>query len=265
MLCKGYLMETKFFLLPSLLCLIFSAALAQTDAGYSERGIISYYTDKYEERQTASGEKFDNDDYVACHNKIPFNSRVRVTNLSNGRSVIVRINDRGPYAYGRIMDISKAAALKIGLLSTGTAKAEIKVLSEREWAQESFQGPDAEPITENRRNEDTPKPPSRVALPNKKVEAFSPGRIYSPWGNPRIPKGWGVQVASFQNLEGAKKFTSEIRNQGFGEEEIFIQVKDGSLAYKVVMGQFTSREATQTLKNKILQKTGKTSFSVAYP
>jgi len=88
----------------------------------TEIGYASYYSDKFNGRPTSNGESFSNARYTAAHKKLPFGTKVKVTNLGNGKSVIVRINDRGPFVVGRIIDLSKAAAAAIGMLNEGTAK-----------------------------------------------------------------------------------------------------------------------------------------------
>ena len=90
-----------------------------------ERGIASWYRD----RRTASGEPYRRSAYTAAHRTLPFGSRVRVRNLNNGREVVVRITDRGPFVSGRIIDLSEAAAREIGLLRSGTAPVEIEIIA----------------------------------------------------------------------------------------------------------------------------------------
>jgi rare lipoprotein A len=92
------------------------------------RGMASFYDEKFNGRLTASGEIFNNSDLTAAHLSLPFGSHVKVTNIRNGRSVVVRINDRGPYAKGRIIDLSKAAAKTIGISRSGVARVKLEVL-----------------------------------------------------------------------------------------------------------------------------------------
>ena len=92
----------------------------------TESGKASYYADKFEGRRTASGETFHQRSMTAAHRTLPYGTKVRVVNLANGRSVKVRINDRGPFAEGRVIDLSKKAAKKLGMISTGVAPVEIK-------------------------------------------------------------------------------------------------------------------------------------------
>lgn len=94
-------------------------------------GIASWYGDRHHGRRTASGEKYDQSAFTAAHRTLPFNSIVRVSNLENGRQVEVRINDRGPFAKNRIIDLSYAAAKSIGMIKAGTAKVRLEILSEQ--------------------------------------------------------------------------------------------------------------------------------------
>ncbi|AXG73990.1 septal ring lytic transglycosylase RlpA family protein [Flavobacterium arcticum] len=80
---------------------------------YDKKAVASYYANKYNGRKTASGEKFSNSKYTAAHKKLPFGTKVRVTNKANGKSVIVKINDRGPFTRGRDIDLSKKAWMAI--------------------------------------------------------------------------------------------------------------------------------------------------------
>ena len=98
-------------------------------AGVQE-GIVSWYGERFHNRPTASGELFDFADLTMAHPSLPFGTKVRVTNLRNGRSVVVRVNDRGPFVGSRIADLSQAAAASLGMLSRGIARARIEVLGD---------------------------------------------------------------------------------------------------------------------------------------
>ena len=95
----------------------------------SETGLASYYSDFFEGNLTASGERFSNSELTAAHRTLPFGTRVRVTNLGNGHSVVVRITDRGPFVEGRILDLSRAAASELGFLEEGVISVRIEVLN----------------------------------------------------------------------------------------------------------------------------------------
>ena len=91
-------------------------------------GIASWYGKNFHGRKTANGEVYNMNAMTAAHKELPFNTRVRVVNLRNGKSVVVRINDRGPYIKGRIIDLSRRAAGKLGMFFSGTAKVRVEIL-----------------------------------------------------------------------------------------------------------------------------------------
>ncbi len=98
-------------------------------------GIASYYADDFNGKKTANGETYDMYKMTAAHRSLPFNTKVRVTNLDNKRSIIVRINDRGPFKLERIIDLSLAAATQLGMKGTGTANVKLEVV---EWGDEEY-------------------------------------------------------------------------------------------------------------------------------
>ena len=91
-------------------------------------GMASYYGNELAGNRTASGERFDPGQLTAAHRTLPFGTMVRVTNTSNGDSVVVRINDRGPFSRGRVIDVSQAAAREIGMHRSGTARVKLALL-----------------------------------------------------------------------------------------------------------------------------------------
>jgi rare lipoprotein A len=98
-------------------------------AGYRARGIASWYGTKFHKRRTSSGESYNMHAMTAAHKTLPLYSYVRVKNLDNGRETVVRVNDRGPFRHDRIIDLSYAAAAKLGILARGTASVELQALS----------------------------------------------------------------------------------------------------------------------------------------
>jgi rare lipoprotein A len=102
-----------------------TAAQAQPEnksGKHIQKGIASWYGPGFHGKRTASGEKFDTHDMTAAHRTLPFGTKVRVVNRRTGKSVVVRINDRGPYAHGRVIDLSKASAQAIGITGVGAVE-----------------------------------------------------------------------------------------------------------------------------------------------
>ncbi len=98
-----------------------------------EEGIASYYAEQYNGQQTSNGEIYDMYALTAAHPTHPFNTKVKVTNLDNGQTVVLRINDRGPFIKDRIIDVSYMAAKQLKMIGTGTAPVRVEVL---EWGQQ---------------------------------------------------------------------------------------------------------------------------------
>ncbi|AMU94810.1 hypothetical protein AOA14_09370 [Sphingopyxis terrae subsp. terrae NBRC 15098] len=120
----------------SLALMLAMPAVAQDQFGGGEteigNGTASYYGRELAGNRTASGERFDPDQMTAAHPTLAFGSKVRVTNLSNGQSVIVRVNDRGPFGGRRVIDISQAAAKEIGMHRSGTAKVSLTLVADQD-------------------------------------------------------------------------------------------------------------------------------------
>lgn len=118
-------------------CLFFGACSwvpkgeAGLDVGIKDRGIASWYGGQFHGKQAANGELFDMQALTAAHRTLPLGSMVRVVNLTNGKHVRVRINDRGPYVNGRILDLSQAAAVKLGMVQNGLSVIQLEVVGDR--------------------------------------------------------------------------------------------------------------------------------------
>lgn len=121
----------------SLLIVVFVAILSASCASTGsmrafQTGVASWYGPGFHGKLTANGERFNQDDLTAAHKTLPFNTLVRVVNIDNGKSVVVRINDRGPYAKNRIIDLSREAAKKIDMLGSGTARVRLFIVQGNE-------------------------------------------------------------------------------------------------------------------------------------
>jgi rare lipoprotein A len=109
-----------------IICVALIISLVSCSHKIVESGKASYYADKFDGRRTSNGEIFKQRKKTAAHRTLPFGTKVTVTNLSNGRTVKVRINDRGPFVKGRMIDLSKKAAKKLDMVNAGVANVQIK-------------------------------------------------------------------------------------------------------------------------------------------
>ena len=108
-------------------------ALGNSGSSFRQKGVASWYGKPFHGRKTSSGDSFDMYAMTAAHPSLPIPSYVRVTNLANGRSAVVRINDRGPFHPGRVVDLSFAAASTLGIVALGNAEVEMELATEDEW------------------------------------------------------------------------------------------------------------------------------------
>ena len=106
------------------------AVKPKAEPSYQAQGKASYYAARHHGRRTASGERLNNNALTAAHRELPFGTQVKVTNLSNNKSVVVRINDRGPHTRGRLIDLSRQAAEQLGMLRSGTAKVRVQGMND---------------------------------------------------------------------------------------------------------------------------------------
>jgi rare lipoprotein A len=118
-------------------CALSRAPVPEPKPKQGQVGQASWYGGKFHGRRTASGERFDQNRLTAASRTLPLGSRARVTNLENGRSVVVRITDRGPYARRRVIDLSRAAAHQLGMVKRGTARVRVEPIASDTWHEAS--------------------------------------------------------------------------------------------------------------------------------
>ncbi len=108
--------------------LVFAFPVQSASVGDTTTGIAAYYSNVFHGRRTASGERYNKNAYTAAHKRLPFGTRVRITNLENRKSVVLKINDRGPYKKNRIIDVSRRAARDLGFIRKGLTKVRLEVI-----------------------------------------------------------------------------------------------------------------------------------------
>jgi len=199
----------------------------------SLKGKASFYSDKFHGRETASGEKYDMYALTAAHLSLPFGTQVKVTNLWNGKSVIVRINDRGPFAEGRIIDVSKQAAVDLQMVVAGVVDVEVEVLHE-----DSVQDADsdtlanAEPISAEVKEE-----------PGTKVRGDGTFKIDV--HEVKNLLGYGVQIGSYSNYLAMMRKVEELNNEGFPDIYVNTEVVKGTRYFRIVVGNFEKKEQAE--------------------
>lgn len=198
--------------------------------GFTQEGLASWYGTKFHGRRTSSGEPYDMYKMTAAHKELPLPSYVRVENINNGRSIIVRVNDRGPFHDGRIIDLSYAAALKLDVVSTGTAPVRIVVLDP---AGSGSSIATAEPDTS--RDVSPPESPGSPGLSIPPVPAEA-----SPT-HPAQGGDWFVQLAAFSTEDNAMAF--KIRLEISGLRPVQIAPDETSGIFRVRLGPYEDESA----------------------
>jgi rare lipoprotein A len=195
--------------------------LASAD-GYTERGVASWYGPDFQGHNTSSGESYDMYAMTAAHRTLPLPCYARVTNLANGRSVIVRINDRGPFVANRIVDLSYTAALRLDIVRTGTAFVELRTVQ-----------PGQMPLPA------APVPPSPVAeVPVPEVPAPSAAPAASP-AEPAAPPpqvALYIQVGAFAKAGNAQRLVERLRAAGIRQVFTLDSTPSASLLHRVRIG-----------------------------
>ena len=187
--------------------------------GWVEKGIASWYGRPYHGRITSNGERYDMNKISAAHKRLPFNTWVRVINLDNSKSVEVRINDRGPFVKGRIIDLSRAAAKKINMIGPGTAWVRLEVIAKPEVRY----GPERTIFLESA--EDTCSVVSR----------------------------FGVQVGAFEVVENAELLLEKMVGLKFGSN--LVQIIESQpiekMRHRVIIGRFVKSSKAKRLKGQL--------------
>lgn len=178
--------------------------------GYTERGGASWYGKKFQGHKTASGERYDMYKMTGAHKTLPLPSYARVTCLETGKSVVVRINDRGPFHAGRVIDLSYAAAARLGMLKSGSTRVEVTALDPLESAPTVVASSSALPITA-----------SIDALP------ATSGR-----------KSW-LQVGAYSDPVNAVLMREDLKKQGRADAQIVVSEINGMAVHRVVFGPFS--------------------------
>lgn len=180
--------------------------------GFVQKGLASWYGRKFHGRKTSNGEIYNMYAMTAAHKTLPLGTSVRVHNLANGKQAVVRINDRGPFVEGRIIDLSYSAANQLGVVGPGTAPVKI------------------------------------VALGYPEQEAG--GRtVYRPIARNSV-SSYAVQVASFSSGANAQRLAEELRSR-FGAASVYRSQVNGSDFFRVRVGKYASLEAAESARLSI--------------
>ena len=188
--------------------------------GYRETGIASWYGTKFHGRKTSSGEPYDVYKITAAHKSLPLPAYVKVTNLENRRTLIVRVNDRGPFKAGRIIDLSYAAAVKLGVFPKGTARVLVEsvAVEKQSFLKRIFSGK------------------------SKSKRAGQSG------------EGYFIQAGAFSSRANAEKLEQRLKTQRLGNTRT--HGADSDRLFRVLIGPFGKRDEAEQAKQRLLKSLG---------
>lgn len=211
------------------------------DYSYSEVGMASWYGDGdgFHAKTTANGEKYDMYTLTAAHRTLPLPSIVKVTNLENGRSVILRVNDRGPYAKNRIIDISKKGAEILGYKTKGTAKVKVELLPEESKKLKA--------AMLNKKGGDKWVKANKYKTPV--AQASNPLRMITTSASATEYKPKYVQAGSFSSYDSAQNLKVQLTK--FGKSFISPTTIDGNKFYRVRLGPYRYDAEAEVVLNKV--------------
>lgn len=180
--------------------------------GFSETGEASWYGPGFHGKKTASGERYNQNAFTAAHKTLPFGTRLKVTNLNNGLSTTVVVNDRGPFKKGRIIDLSNAAAKKINMIGTGTARVRIKSIGSSNVSQQA---------------------------------TTTKTSVSSSYGTDS--NTYYIQIGAFSSRDNANNAAQQLSNRGYN-----YRIKTGSGGtYTVQAGPYSSRSKAESVRDTL--------------
>ncbi len=197
---------------------------------YRARGVASWYGRKFHGQKTSSGEIYDMFAMTAAHPTLPIPSYVRVTNLANGSAVVVRVNDRGPFLHERLIDLSYAAAWKLGYIGAGSARVEVESVLPGEAPKEA--------------------PPADTLLALTKAEAAAPAPAEPPLPAVQELRGTFLQLGAFGSQDNAESFRARLARQlDWLSESIHIHARDGM--YRLHLGPYRDAQEAGRVAERI--------------
>ena len=219
------------------LLIIASLILTTLSAEVYKTGVTaSYYAEDFHGKRTSNGERFNMNDYTCAHKSLPFDTILKVTNLANGKTCEVRVNDRGPFVATREIDLSKAAAIKLGMIGSGTTKVKLEIVKRGADTKLSQQtAASASKIMAKLGGSSATSTPAKTT---KKPANLTPGTY------------WDIQLGAFSSKENAKDFARRLSRAGFKDIVLQTKTTDNGVITRVAIKKVPASKVTDT-QNKL--------------
>ena len=223
----------------ALVILIFSKPSQMAAEVYKNGVTASYYAEDFHGKRTSNGERFNMYDYTCAHKSLPFGTILKVTNLANGKSCEVRVNDRGPFVASREIDLSKAAAVKLDMIGTGTAKVKLEIVKKGADTKLSQQtAASAAKIMQKLGGGTSASSTSKSTTTSSAKSTTKKG--------PKLEAGtyWDIQLGAFSSKENAKDFARRLSRAGF--KDIVLQTSPSQGITRVAIKKVPASKVTDT-------------------
>lgn len=207
---------------------------------YRQRGVASWYGRKFHGQKTSIGETYDMYGMTAAHPTLPLPSYARVTNVATGKSVVVRVNDRGPFLHGRLIDLSYAAAYRLGISGKGSGEVEVEAIIPGESPMLTAAAP-LPPVAVT-----AATAPATIALPANVPPSVAPRDAGG---------GFAVQLGAFQNNQNAQNFLTHVQGQ-LASAQVEPKVRELNGLYRVYVGPYSDRDEARKVAERITQAFG---------
>ncbi len=284
----------KTVILTLLFPLLSFAMVCAQQKPFSQEGQCSFYADKFHGRSTASGERYDKTLFTCAHMTLPYGTNLKVTNLSNGKTVVVRVNDRGPFSPNRIVDVSKAAAEALDMITAGVVKVRLEITAEQPPAAVTAQTPsasgtekksvdvaksdadrgiteyrpmtrelDSKPVSMAKKLEESQQPvatPTTSTAPTAQpstpapVEVQQKADLYAVQVMRHSATGFAVQIASFNGVGNLLARMADFDASVKANLFLLAVERDGNVSYKILYGTYATRAEAEKAKEAVVAK-----------
>jgi rare lipoprotein A len=260
------------------------AFIFPTSLQAEEFGKAGYYANSLHGRKTASGEKYDKNELTCAHKTLPFGTKVRVTRLDNKRSVVVRVNDRGPYSAGYIVDLSRKAAEELDIIKAGNARVKVEVLEDESLVPIQHSTPTKVKTSEGQMTMLKPKKttsattakggkalrPATYSTTDPEPASGAPQKaiksdLYKVDIKSNEKKGFGVQVSTLYDANNVLPIVTKLQKQWAGKVLVDVAQDDANrqTTYKVIIGPYGTKTAAEETQRTAARQGHKRCFVVA--
>lgn len=232
------------------------AAIAQAQ-DFEQQGKASFYADRFEGRTTASGERYSHKKATCAHLSLPFGTLLKVTNLANNKTAVVRVNDRGPFVTDRIIDISKSVAERLDFVAAGVADVKIEIISNEgegaiaaaqttTVAQENSPQNDRQQSNTNNRTSKL----ENVAKPSSDISNTNDTELFEVNIEKIEPKGYTVQIASYKELISVLRIAADVEDALNEKVRVQVTTLKGERIYRIMVGKFSDSKDARKFRDK---------------